>query len=323
MIRLQYLFMGMAFSLTMLMGCLPEDEPVAPFDRGSVELAQVEMDPSYRYQVFFDLSAGSVTGEVDKLNWDLRIDRNEGFPVIRLNSSKLMVAARTSTTDMASLTDRNGLSFSFDPSTGATPTAISGWEDGGVSFVVDRGFNTQGQLLGDVKLQLEQLSEDRLALSWADLSATDVQNLVLELENERTYYSFSNGGQVVSIEPDLDWDLIFTQYTTGLFDGADTIPYLVTGVLLHPKGISAARDTLYDFADITREVAVTMVLTEISDVIGYDWKEFDFDQGLFTIDEGVNYILRDAEGFYFKLRFRDFYNDQGEKGAPLFEYQLL
>ena len=33
--------------------------------------------------------------------------------------------------------------------------------------------------------------------------------------------------------------------------------------------------------------------------------------------------LRDSKGRYCKLRYIDFYNSIGEKGAPMFEYQLF
>ena len=50
-------------------------------------------------------------------------------------------------------------------------------------------------------------------------------------------------------------------------------------------------------------------------VIGYDWKIYDFDTGFYTIDPSATYILSDTEGYFYKLRFIDFYNENGEKGS--------
>ena len=37
----------------------------------------------------------------------------------------------------------------------------------------------------------------------------------------------------------------------------------------------------------------------------------------------MNYVIRDRDGFFYKLRFIDFNNDMGEKGYPKFEYVRL
>ena len=45
---------------TVAAGCFPENEPVAPYDRGSVRTATVEMGPSYGVRVYYDLGTSSV-----------------------------------------------------------------------------------------------------------------------------------------------------------------------------------------------------------------------------------------------------------------------
>ena len=57
--------------------------------------------------------------------------------------------------------------------------------------------------------------------------------------------------------------------------------------------------------------------------IGYDWKSYSFDVSQFTIVENMNFVIKTNNEAYFKLRFIDFYNDLGEKGAPKFELQDL
>ena len=57
--------------------------------------------------------------------------------------------------------------------------------------------------------------------------------------------------------------------------------------------------------------------------IGWDWKQYDMSSGPYTVDVTKNYIVKNQNGLYFKLRFIDFYDDIGEKGAPKFELQKL
>ena len=58
-------------------------------------------------------------------------------------------------------------------------------------------------------------------------------------------------------------------------------------------------------------------------MIGYDWKYYNLDAALYTIEPGLAYVIRDRDGFYYKLRFIDFYSEAGEKGYPKFEYVRL
>ena len=57
--------------------------------------------------------------------------------------------------------------------------------------------------------------------------------------------------------------------------------------------------------------------------IGYDWKEYSFSSGSYTIFTDKNYIIKSTEGKYFKFHFIDFYDALGTKGTPIFEFQEL
>ena len=59
------------------------------------------------------------------------------------------------------------------------------------------------------------------------------------------------------------------------------------------------------------------------DIIGFNWKTFDFDTQVYTINSSMNYIIQSENGIFYKLRFIDFYNNSGEKGYPKFEIQEL
>ena len=120
------------------------------------------------------------------------------------------------------------------------------------------------------------------------------------------------------------YDLLFTQYSTLLFtsEGA-AYPYLVTGVLLNRGLVTAAIDSVTNFSNITMVTAAKMNFSSALDVIGYDWKVFNFTAGVYTVRTGLNYVIKDREGIYYKLRFIGFNNASGTKGYPVFEYQGL
>ena len=139
------------------------------------------------------------------------------------------------------------------------------------------------------------------------------------------YFSFDNGGMVKNFEPAWnDYDLLFTQYTTLLYtDIGEAYPYLVTGVLLNRFHVAAAVDTVHDFASISFETAQGMTYANALDVIGYDWKRYDFENNVYTMRPWISYLIRDPQGYYFKLRFVGFYNSDGLKGYPTIEFQRL
>ena len=52
-------------------------------------------------------------------------------------------------------------------------------------------------------------------------------------------------------------------------------------------------------------------------------KTKDFESQYYSVRDDINYIIKDTQGRYFKFRFIDFYNSEGNKGYPKFEYQLF
>ena len=62
------------------------------------------------------------------------------------------------------------------------------------------------------------------------------------------------------------------------------------------------------------------ILVNQKDIIGYEWKDYDFDNAMYQVDPDKIYILKNRIGFYYKLRFIDYYNSTGEKGYPTFEF---
>ena len=128
--------------------------------------------------------------------------------------------------------------------------------------------------------------------------------------------------QIVDVEPPKEsWDLVFTQYTHAFID--PPVSYLVTGVLSNRYRVQVAVDRQKNYSEIAYGDIASYVFRVDLNVIGFDWKEYDFDTGSYTVFPEINYVIKDSEGRHYKLHFTDFYDDTGEKGTPKFELQEL
>lgn len=309
--------------------CLPEDERVKPRQPGTLTQGKVTMGNDYRTQVFYDLGTAMVVGTADKMAWDLAFDASPQGVAIWLNSSRVMQAAPTQTSDMQVVPVLADLPFRPDASNGrAEYSAMAGWKnDPGRVWVIDRGYTSNGLPIPAVKVRFLSVDSSAYRLETAPLTAvatTATWTIPKRQGYNRVYLSLEGQGSIQEIEPRQDaWDIQFTQYTARLFDGTDTILYLVTGVLHNPYLVNAALDTLTPFAAIDRPAAMTIPRNSDQDVIGYAWKAFDFDTGTYVVDPLRTYLIEDTEGLLYKLRFTDFYSPDGQKGAPQFEFQRL
>ncbi len=330
------------FLIILLTSCFKEDKKIAPHDPGNVETVAIEMTHDYRYQVYYDLNPGEVVSTNMKKDWDLGFEcTKKGWHII-LNTSSFMYAAQTSMTDFGVPVDTAGLAWKFDVSTGSLDsTAIGKWIDflspdsvkiySENVYVINRGYDEDGNLRGMKKIIFLELSDSTYSFRYANLDGSAGNNFTITKDPSVNFicFSFDDGGKQLDLEPpQYDWDLLFTQYTTLLFtDAGDPYPYLVTGVLANPAGVQVAKDTLNDFSSINIEIAGQLFYSSKQDEIGYDWKDIVGDVSTgnvsYVIVPGINYIIRDWQGFYYKLRFIGFYNNTGEKGYPTFEYQRL
>jgi hypothetical protein len=230
--------------------------------------------------------------------------------------------------------DKEGLEMNFDPSHGILDsTAIGIWytkqEDLPISnkmvYVIDRGTDEDYNLVGDKKVVFGFEDEDTYTIRFANLDGTAEQTISIPKDTTVNFVCFSFENGVVQIEPDKNsWDLQFGKYSTLLFtDVGDPYPYLVTGVLINPFKTVAGRDSIHLFEEISYEIAENQILVDQKDIIGYEWKDYDFDNAMYQVDPEKIYVLKNRIGFYYKMRFVDYYNSTGEKGYPTFEFLRL
>jgi len=321
-----------------LSSCFKEEEPVTPHIAGAETTINSEVS-IYDTQSLFDLNSGSFIYTSDFLSWDLGFDpAEEGWRII-LNTAKFMQAANTESIDFEAVNSFAEYDFMFDKSDGnKDSTAICNWVDTtnqsfvytNQVYIIDRGLYYSPNSVRYKKIVFQLVNEEQYIFKYADLNGDNENIFTLTKADEPNYnrFSFEQEGEVIEDFPHKDdWDLLFTQYSTIIFTDIDSIatPYVVRGVLLNPNKVIANIETELSFREITFDYVQQKPLLDIQDIIGYEWKDVEIvdNQGIYTTDTSKVFIIQDIDGFYFKLRFIDFYNDLGVKGYPTFEFQKL
>ena len=319
--------------LLSLQSCFKEEEMITPHVQGDMEEEQAALGPYYENQVYFDLNNNEEVSSSTIYDYDLSFESSGGGWIIRLNSAKFMLAGNSHDTVFFADLIVDNLDMKFDKSDGnPDSTAISAWyeisEDSSWSkrevYLLDQGSDKEGNPLGQKKVQFDMLGDDFL-MRYANMDNSGDTLVLIERDPamDQVYYSFDGGMVDIAPLPE-QWSLLFSKYTTMLVtDEGEDYPYLVVGVLLNPNGVAAVRDTIHDFMDMTRDDITYLSFSTQADVIGYDWKYYNFDAGVYTIVPDMNYVIRDRDGFFYKFRFVDFYSDEGIKGYPTFEFVRL
>ncbi len=322
------------FLVFVLTSCFEEDQMVTPHEAGNLMLGEVELTENYKYQVFYDLGTNSVTNQNLISEWDLGFETSDSGWHVILNTSKMMLAGNTGQTNFESVTSKNGVKLNFDVSSGNPDSlAIGVWYStldetpvtDGFVYIVDRGTGEDGKAAGLKKVSFSLPDKSTYEIRFANLDGSDEQTAIIQKDTSLAYVCFSFDNGIVDIQPKKEnWDLLFTKYSTMLTtDEGEPYPYLVTGVLLNPYKSSVAIDTVSIFETLSFEIAEEEEYFDRQDIIGYHWKEYDFDNDRYITLTDKIFILKTSVGYYYKIRFIDFYNSTGERGYPTFEFLRL
>jgi hypothetical protein len=312
-----------AATAILLAGCLKEELPVPAHPRGDAVVCVAHVGPDYANQLWFDLGSHSVVAQNSKMDWDLAFEcGTEGWQV-RLNQARLMRAHRTGQDAIDLPTDTTGYGNTWKvdlPNGRPDSLAFGDWRQGQPVFAVDLGYDVIGLPIGLRKLQLLAVTEQAYQFRMASITGGDVQDFTVQKDPARAYVHFSfTTGTPVTIAPPLgSYDLVFTQYTEQFHAPDPYLAYLVTGTL---NGFSGARvaEITGDFDAVTLADTLAHPFSTDEDAVGYDWKDYSFDTGTYLVHADKVYIVQDSEGYFFKLHFTDYYDDQGQRGSPTFE----
>lgn len=332
-----------ALSIIFFNGCMPEDIPVTPFNRGNERIAIAEMGVDYLNQIYFKLDDDTAVKQNLYPIWDLAFSCDDDHFHVYLNSARFMRAYDFGKVDFNSISIKQIVKIPDEdwkhdkPDGTFDSTAIGNWwiskNDSiltkGHTYVIDRGFNEKKISGGYKKFSFIGFSNNKYVFRFSNPDGSDEKIYEIEKSKNKNhiFFNFDNGGKVLDLEPNnTDWDLHFTRFTELLADNAgNPMWYLVTTVLINTKFVRAGLlNSKKAFSEVTIEDTSSVKLSNLRNIIGYDWKGYDFvGTNTYTIYPEKIYIIQDCKGFFWKLHFIDFFNDKGEKGYPKFEYKKL
>lgn len=308
--------------VVLLSSCWKDETPIDKQVRVGEQTQSIAMGSTYTEVVWFDLATNTVVKERNKLEWDLTVELVNNEFIIRLNESPFLLAASTDQPDLSQDDDITNLPYKADEQSGFIDSlAIGKQMNDGTVFILKRGYDNNGFERTPYFLKLITTS-DPAQLQFREPGTSETFNIPLNIaDNEVVAINLDTQSLFELVDP--KWDICFTQYVH-IFYEPDYTPYLVTGALQNVASgvlIKEIRDKSY--ADVKSEDAIFTAESAYQDVIGYDWKFFDLEANLYTVDNSVTYLIQDESGRLFKLQFIDFYNDLGERGYPLFKFEEL
>ena len=304
--------------------CEKAEQPFTLPPKGSAQIAKVDMGEYYDDQVFFDFESGTAVKKTRVDSWDLAFESDPSGFHIFLNGGKNIFVYNTGSEEVASFTTPSSIKetdWLFDAPNGLPDsTGIGDWRNKKYVYILKFQNNIYK------KIVIESVSNTEYILRYGDVESSLLSTIIIPKDPSYNYayFSFEDGGKVVSPDPPKDtWDIVFTKYRYIYYD-LDNFPYLVSGVLLNPYNTTALPDSSDAFASITyNSNLVANTFSNHRDVIGFDWKRYNFNTGLYEVNSHKSYIIKNRREQYWKIHFLDFYSSTGMKGSPGFEYERI
>jgi hypothetical protein len=306
--------------------------------------------PNQPNQVYIDLSSNKET-TVKRDSWDLGFYSGDEFRV-RINGSLYMATSALTTNNInavnassvASLKPKVAVgTFNADneayvdaPDGDVLSTAIEEvFEDDSKNpvYLVNLGASigtkeptigaaaVAGEARGWKKIRILR-ENNGYKLQYAALNSTSFNEVSIPKDSDFNFrfFSFSNNA-LVNVEPQKkQWDLCFTVFTN-ILSGAGS--YGFSDYVVHNRigGVTSYQitDSNSTYENFSISNVDDSLLQENQTTIGSNWRD------VFTRTVTVNtfFILKDANNNYYKIRFLDLVNSNGERGYPRFEYTLL
>jgi hypothetical protein len=323
-----------------LASCAKEETPIPLPPKGEAKIEQISMGgPTYPDQVFYDLDNQKIVFTSLINSWDLAFGSSaDGYPIF-VNGAKDIYVYNTGQTDITQVVtapDYNDDKWKWDASEGMDDsTAFGKWGDNGISSKMVYIIKVNPAHKADTfrKFQIIGADNGHYDIVFGDLRSKETQKVTIQLDPNYNfgYLSFNEAKQV-NPEPRKDeWDIVFTRYRY-IYRELENFPYLVNGVLLNPGkdvDVQATTDSLPSFQEVTSYNIKDAKFSPYRDVIGFDWKSYNINQGKYTVDRNKTFIIQgrkkplNSARQYYKFHFLDFYDNAGQPGSPTFEFDRL
>lgn len=287
--------------------------------------------------VFVDFSTDRQDSIV-RTSWDLAFYSGSDFRV-RLNN---FAGAAAIGTDYTSLSDVSSSNFDIaslavgqgqgtlalidDPSgavNGTVIPAIAANDADNKVYIVSARGGTAPELANVYKVRVTRSGTTSYTLEYAQLDATSSSTIQVTKDTDYNYsfVSFTSGREV-SVEPEkANWDIVwsYSMYFTATF------PYPFSDLVFinHLGGVTAAEvlaETV-TYEDFSEAHISSVTFDNSRNVIGSNWRATT---GTVGVRQDRFYVVRDAAGNVYKLKFNSFHaSDGGMRGYPEIEYELV
>lgn len=181
------------------------------------------------------------------------------------------------------------------------------------------------------KIQFMSKTPDTYTFKYAHVeSSQEIEKTMNRTQGLANVYFSLEDNIIVEHEPNIkDWDFYIGPYfgwfetlTNGIFE-----PYNLTGVMINNEGgvrVSQVFDETIEYESIDLAMAQNLTYSDWKGSIGSTWKKIpSTEDPVYNMDISKKYVFKLYDGNYYKLRFLDFYNSEGEQGYTSFEINLI
>ena len=288
------------------------------------------------YKIYENTTQEVINRDLGK--WDLAFQSAETGDIVLVNYTVSAKAIKTGISDFSAV-DKGTVEDLFDSddwkfndpaySNIKDSIALKDWKDKEV-YLVYRG-NTSLPQEAYYKIQFISETDNSYTFKYAHVeSAEEIEKTIQRTEGlANIYFSFEDDS-TVEYEPNIkEWDFYFAPYygwyetlTAGVYS-----PYNLTGVMINNEGgvrVAQIFDDNIAYEDIDLNMAENLIYSDWKGSIGSTWKKIPSTENpVYHMDISKKYVIKLYDGNYYKLRFLDFYNTEGEKGYTSFELLII
>ncbi|MBK6264431.1 HmuY family protein [Marivirga sp. S37H4] len=291
-------------------------------------------------QSFADLSKHSVRS-VDKYSWDLGFTTDNTFRVI-LNSSAQVMARAIDKVDLTNVTAEDTVDFANEMQIGfmATNAAVA-WIDSpngdlSATAIAEISANDSEnkvyiiKRLGDhrdwKKVKINR-NGDGYSIQYADIDATEFSTTEIQKDAAYNFKFFDLDQGETEFEPAKDtWDIMYGTYTEIVSFGQPAIPYSYNDYIIinrNQTSVSLVMVEDFSFEEFSIEHTTEVSFESEINALGANWRQGGGPGSAPQLFDDRFFVIKDADENFYKIRFTRLYSEDGERGYPEFEYQLL
>jgi hypothetical protein len=331
-----YLFVLLLLSLS---ACVKKDNTLNLLSSAGT-MDSVIIGEQYQEVIYYDFETRSVVATAKVDDWDFCFESNDSGSHIFLNGGKTINGGngvwvynthQTQFSAVKSAAAIKDADYQFDAPSGLSDsTAFGTWYTGSLQSGNLQSKNEIYIVKLDptnfIKCRIKNCNSNAYQIECAPLAADTAAVFTLTKEKDKNcvYVNWSNNSlHSVTMEPNKNaWDIVFTRFRH-IYSALNNFPYIVNAVLINPYQTLVAADSVTGYQQIKSFNYPGVQFVPNRNIIGFDWKSYDIQSGLYKVNPNKSYLLKTNSGNYFKLHFLDFYNKNGIKGTPTFEFASL